>query len=256
VERSFFGTQAGGVALVTRLERINDDGTSARGTERWSANEWQIRSNRDLVDYLLGLFFVPSGHYRVIVFILQDLPFSQSPQTIGEGEARAWLSNGFNFLPLAIANHPFAPGGHCTVLVYEFASDGKAVHEITSGLTGKQHLEKAGVLSLSGTFPPPAEATPVQTLRILYVKERKDFAEKLQSYLSSEGYLASTLYDDFSQAERREKSGTIRIVYKSTVKDVEPRLAQAIRDKFPADIGRLVESLNNSAASDLQIQLW
>ncbi len=35
VERSFFRTEAGGVALVTRLERINDDGTPYSETGRW-----------------------------------------------------------------------------------------------------------------------------------------------------------------------------------------------------------------------------
>jgi hypothetical protein len=153
VERSFFQTAPGGVALVTRLERINDDGTSLLGTQRWSAGEVIYSSSSfSLINLLSGLFFVPAGHYRVIVFILQDLPFSQSSQKVSEAQATAWLFTGFNFLPSSIADRPFAPDGHCTVLVYEFASDGKAVQEITSGLTGKQHLEKAGVLSLSGTF--------------------------------------------------------------------------------------------------------
>jgi hypothetical protein len=147
VERSFYQTAPGGVALVTRLERINDDGTSVLGTDRWSAGQV---SSASLIQFLSGLFFVSAGHYRVIVFILQDLPFSQSSQTIREVEATTWLSSGFNFLPSSIANRPFAPDGHCSVLVYEFASDGKAVREITSGLTGKQHLEKAGVLSSLG----------------------------------------------------------------------------------------------------------
>jgi hypothetical protein len=151
VERSFFRTNAGGVALVTRLERINNDGTSVLGIERWSAGQAiDSGSSASLIKFLSGLFFVPAGRYRVIVFVLQDLSFSQSSRMIGEVEATAWLSSGFNFLPPSIANRPFAPDGHCTVLVYEFASDGKAVHEITSGLTGKQHLEKAGVLSLLG----------------------------------------------------------------------------------------------------------
>ena len=103
--------------------------------------------------------------------------------------------------------------------------------------------------------PNPPVFNSAVSLRIHYVNEQKDFAEKLSSYLSSKGYSASTIYDDFSQIkESREKSGTIRIVYKSAVKDVEPKLVQAIRDKFP--VGRLVESWNDSAASDLQIQLW
>ena len=44
VERSFFRTEAGGVALVTRLERINDDGTSSAATERWPGSCPALRS--------------------------------------------------------------------------------------------------------------------------------------------------------------------------------------------------------------------
>ena len=147
VERSFFRTQAGGVALVTRLERINDDGSSFVERERWPPPERDPASANDVIRFLRGLFFVDPGRYRVIVFVLQDLPFSQSSQSItGEG-ARAWLSGGANVLPPETAERAF-DGAHCTVLVYEFASDGISVHVVASHLTGKQHLEKAGVLSL------------------------------------------------------------------------------------------------------------
>jgi len=147
VERSFFRTEAGGVALVTRLERINDDGSSVTGSDRWWAGEKNPVSADSLVRFLRGLFFVDPGHYRVIVFVLQDLPFSQSSrETFGE-EARAWLRTGANILPSEVAGRPFGEG-NCTVLIYEFASDGSAVRVVVSRLTGKQHLEKAGVLSL------------------------------------------------------------------------------------------------------------
>jgi hypothetical protein len=118
-------------------------------------------------------------------------------------------------------------------------------------------IHSAEVKPAPAPKPNPPVFNSAVSLRIHYVNEQKDFAEKLSSYLSSKGYSASTIYDDFSQIkENREKSGTIRIVYKSAVKDVEPKLVQAIRDGFSARIGRLVESWNDSAASDLQIQLW
>ena len=34
------------------------------------------------------------------------------------------------------------------MLIYEFASDGSKVQVVTSQLTGKQHLEKAGLLTV------------------------------------------------------------------------------------------------------------
>ena len=91
VERSFFRTAPGGVALVTRLERINDDGSPSAENERWAAAAQRLESTRSLLDLLQGLFFVDPGHYRVIVFVLQDLPFSQSAETITAQQAHAWL---------------------------------------------------------------------------------------------------------------------------------------------------------------------
>jgi hypothetical protein len=147
VERSFFRTAPGGVALVTRLERINDDGSPSAENERWAAASQPLESTRSLLDLLQGLFFVDPGHYRVIVFVLQDLPFSQSAETITAQQAHAWLTSGANVLSPEIAALPFA-GGHVTVLIYEFASDGSKVQVVTSQLTGKQHLEKAGLLTV------------------------------------------------------------------------------------------------------------
>jgi hypothetical protein len=91
---------------------------------------------------------VDRGRYRVIVFILQDRPFVQSSQQITESEARAWLRTGANVLPSEVAARSFAQGT-CTALIYEFASDGSAVRLVEeSQLTGRQHLEKAGVMAL------------------------------------------------------------------------------------------------------------
>jgi hypothetical protein len=149
VERSFFRTEAGGVALVTRLERINDDGTPSVAAERWPNSGDHYASRDSLFEFLEGLFYVDPGHYRVIVFVLQDLPFSQSSTNVTAGEARAWLVTGANVLPPEIATRPF--GGHCTALIYEFASDGTKVHVVESRLTGKEHLEKAGLLAALGT---------------------------------------------------------------------------------------------------------
>ena len=50
-------------------------------------------------------------------------------------------------MPPEISERPFG-NGHCTVLIYEFSSDGTTVRVVESRLTGKEHLEKASVLSL------------------------------------------------------------------------------------------------------------
>jgi hypothetical protein len=148
VERSFFTTPADGVVLVTRLERINDDGSSVAGADRWPAVGATARSSAGFAQFLRGLFYVDPGRYRVIVFVLQDTPFRQSSEQITGQQAREWLRTGANVLPRELMERAYA--GDCTVLVYEFASDGTAVRVVESRLTGRQHLEKAGVLATLG----------------------------------------------------------------------------------------------------------
>jgi hypothetical protein len=149
VERSFFRTQQNGVVLVTRLERINEEGFPVPEPERWSTGARPLTSAADLVRALRGLFFVDPGHFRVIVFVMQGAFFLQSSQVVSGEDARGWLRTGANVLPSDIAERPYA-GMHCTALIYEFASDGVAVRVVESRLTGKQHLERAGVFNHLG----------------------------------------------------------------------------------------------------------
>ncbi len=144
VERSFFQTKPGGVALVTRLERIDSNGTPVDEAQRWPAG-FKAKPS-DLVAFLKGLFYVTPGHFRVIVFILQDLPFTQSSKGVSADDAKTWLREGANMLPPDMAKRPFGNGA-CTALIYEFESDGSAVKMVEGGLTGKEHLEKAGLLA-------------------------------------------------------------------------------------------------------------
>ena len=145
VDRSFYRTEFDGLVMVTRLERMNEDGTRLAEHERWPTKEPNIEGFGGLVQMLRGLFFLDPGRYRIFVFVVQSAPFPQTPQTATRQTAETWLLNGLNVLPPEIANRPFS-GAPCTVLVYEFASDGTEVRVVDSRLTGKQHLEKTGVL--------------------------------------------------------------------------------------------------------------
>ena len=147
VERSFYGTPADGVALITRLERINNDGSPAAAAVRWPAGEYQADAI-NLAQFLRGLFFADPGRYRVIVFIIQNQPFTQATGKAFSGEqAEALLPSGANVLPAEVAERSVAES-HCTALIYEFANDGTAMRKVQSHLTGKQHLEKSGLLAV------------------------------------------------------------------------------------------------------------
>jgi hypothetical protein len=80
----------------------------------------------------------------------------------------------------------------------------------------------------------------------------------VQKYLVGEGYAASAIFSDFSELkdDNREKSGTIRIVYKDVSQNIEQKLTKELKQKFSSEMIRLVESLNENASSDLQIQFF
>jgi hypothetical protein len=99
------------------------------------------------VDFVRGLFFAKPGHYRVIVFILQEESFAVSKETVTGETALGWVHGGMNKLPPLVARLAFGKDSTCTALIYEYASDGSAVRVIQSSLTGQQHLEKAGLLA-------------------------------------------------------------------------------------------------------------
>ncbi len=145
VERSFFQTEPGGVALVTRLERIGGDGSPAPEEDRWPAGF--DNSPSGFIDFVHGLFYAKAGHYRVIVFVLQEKSFTSSEQKATGKDAETWLAVGAYKLPAWLANRPFGKDSTCTALIYEFASDGTAVKGVVSNLTGKQHLQKSGLLT-------------------------------------------------------------------------------------------------------------
>jgi hypothetical protein len=151
VERSFFRTRPGGVALVTRLERINDDGSSAMASERWPSEARSRPSSLDLFRFWRGLFFAEPGHYRIIVFILENFPFTQDDKGVTSTEANSWLNRGSDVLPPAVGRETFSSTSftiaHCDALIYEFANDGSVERKVNSRLTGKQHLEKSGILT-------------------------------------------------------------------------------------------------------------
>ena len=145
-ERSYFAVPQG-FAMVTRIERINDDGTPKPGDERWSATPG-LAGALELGKYLRGLFTARVGRYRAIVFAITPVPFHQSDVSVARDVVEDWLAEGFNVLPASVAVLPFTPGFACTALIYEFeARENQQIANLIapSQLLGRRHLERAGV---------------------------------------------------------------------------------------------------------------
>jgi hypothetical protein len=149
VERSFYQTGDGGIALVTRLEMITSDGSPMAETERWPAES--NKNPASFADFIRGLFYAKAGRYRDIVFILQEAAFRTSEKQVTAEDAEKWLTQGLIKLPPQLASKPFGKESTCTALIYEFTSYGTAAKPEPvkrSALTGKQHLIKAGLLAV------------------------------------------------------------------------------------------------------------
>jgi hypothetical protein len=129
---------------VTRLERINPDGTPTAEAERWTVGALPLTSF-SLADYLRALFTAPSGRYRIIVFVVSSQPFAQSETQVQQDEALAWLSEGLNLLPDNMALAPFTPQHTVTALIYEFEQPGnqEAMLMLPANLIGRVHLQRA-----------------------------------------------------------------------------------------------------------------
>jgi hypothetical protein len=146
-ERSYFGIPDG-FAIVTRLEQITPDG-QPEPSNRW-ASEMQPLSLTEfsLSEYLEALFGAPKGHYRIFVFIITSEIVVQSGTPVTQGEAETWFVEGANKLPSEMGVLPYTADHTTTVYVYEFVQSGlggSANQNIPSSITGKQHLEAAGL---------------------------------------------------------------------------------------------------------------
>jgi hypothetical protein len=150
-EHSFYGVP-GGFALATRLEQIEFDGTPKNEPLRWSA-ALPPREIFSLGDFLSALFTAPEGHYRVIVFVVTDRPFAASGEAASQSEALAWLRNGLNALPSAIASLPLGDRYDGTALVYQYRKVGQqrdAIANPDGAAPAVRQLERSGILSALG----------------------------------------------------------------------------------------------------------
>jgi len=150
-EYSYFAIPDG-YALVTRIEKIKNDGTPKSGSERWEAN-LDSMNDFSLADYLKSLFTAKKGYYRIIVFIISQREWGESSSIVTENEAMMWLRQGFVRLPDDLASTPFYPNYVSTALVYEFeqTSPKKEAHLISPGkLAAHNHLEASGFYKAIG----------------------------------------------------------------------------------------------------------
>jgi len=139
-----------GFALVTRIECIDDGGCPLPGVARWKLDQpvMQRFSILDIRLLLASLLKAEAGRFRVLVFIVTDVPFSGDRAEPTYGQAGEWLRRGLNVLPPSIASQLTNPGFVLSVLTYEFTksvADGQVQAVDRTNLEISQQLKCSGV---------------------------------------------------------------------------------------------------------------
>ncbi|MDQ8197463.1 hypothetical protein QEH56_04850 [Pelagicoccus enzymogenes] len=140
VEKSYYPIPDG-FAVVTRLERINEDGTYKD----------EHRFDQDLGDdgklFSIGVFFrrllfAEKGTYRVVVLAVTSKSIAFSGNLINREDAQKWLVSGQLGLPDEIAQRSYSTFHSTVALIYEFKKTGsdKVILSQPSAIDGKQHL--------------------------------------------------------------------------------------------------------------------
>lgn len=150
-EHGFYAVP-GGFALATRLEQIEFDGTPKPEPLRWSS-ALPPRELFSLSDFVRALFAAPVGHYRVIVFVVNDQPFAASGEPVSGEEALAWVGAGLNRLPESIAARPFGERHAGTAMIYQFQKTGHEQEPRANpdgAESAARQLERSGILAALG----------------------------------------------------------------------------------------------------------
>jgi HEAT repeat protein len=137
----------GGFALVTQVERIEENGKPIPEPHRWTGDKIPLNSF-SLAAYLDRLFRGEHGHFRLIVFVLTPRDFGDSGPPLSEVEARLWVGRGWQELPLEVGLLKFK-GQQCHVLVYRFRKGGETSEMVDPDpLSVHTHLRMSGLWTL------------------------------------------------------------------------------------------------------------
>ena len=135
-----------GFAVVSRLERIGDDGTRIGddGLPAPAAGE-PFRFNATMA----ALAAAPAGFYRIIVFLVSDGTLVPSARPLQEAEAGALVDGGASALPDDFNDRPLTDAHFVTALIYEFRR-GEAERDVATLYPGRfngvDHLRSAGLM--------------------------------------------------------------------------------------------------------------
>ncbi len=142
-----------GFALITRLEKMNTDGTSTEGEDRWDTTA--VNNNFGIQDGIKQLSNKLKGQYRAFVIVVTTDMSPRHKDTLSEWELVAWSNSEGLFLPTSIGRIEFTNKHKVHALIYEFVcaeNDGQAVLVQESKMTWEAHMMQSKLLSKLMTY--------------------------------------------------------------------------------------------------------
>lgn len=159
-QHSFLRINDNGLAVVTHVERLSEDGTPIAGSARFRPPHAQEPFS--LLGFVRSLIATEPGHYRLIAFAItaDELPAAGSGRELTSAEATALPRRGLATLPKTLGELPFTLDHRVLALIYEFEKDrpdATAVLLDPGRFTAMQHLQKAAIWpALQGLATPGA----------------------------------------------------------------------------------------------------
>jgi hypothetical protein len=138
----------GGFVMYCRMERINEDGSSAPDPHRWMYANPEAWSFTSVWEVLRGLFRAPRGYFRIIALAVTSVPIAQEGSPLSSDQALMLLRRGWDRLPQQMAQFHVDSDTRITALIYEFRSEGydRLVRlDLPGRLSGRVHLERSGI---------------------------------------------------------------------------------------------------------------
>lgn len=143
-----------GFALVSQLERINEDATPFSQNLRWKIKvDPASIVPFSLAAYLKALLGKDAGFFRVIAFVFTPESILTSGTEPPMDEAKFWVGSGGTVLPQGLATQVYGVDMICTALVYEFeipSHGAPARLRKPSNHNGQQHLKATKILQALG----------------------------------------------------------------------------------------------------------
>jgi hypothetical protein len=146
-DRSYYSVP-NGFAIATKLESINQDGSSKPTPERWEVKESEV--NFFSSEYIKSIFISKKGFFRVIVILITDELLYQAKNSPSKAAALKMVIDGATRPPTSVRLIPFSKDHSVTALIYEYRTNNNATGSANivpsdKSISGMDHLKKAKI---------------------------------------------------------------------------------------------------------------